>query len=77
MLQCFLFPISPLPLEDLLHYKLFKMILVFHLLIMQATTWVLVPLGASPNLLWDAAIKAALFRGLLHINAARRFGGMH
>ena len=53
------------------------MILALHLLIMQATTWVLVPSNTLLNPLWVAATKATLFRGLLHINAAMRFGKMH
>ena len=53
------------------------MILALHLLIVQATTWVLVPSDTFPSPLWVGTIKAALFKGLLHIYAARRFGGMH
>ena len=53
------------------------MILALHLLIMQATTRVLVPLDTFPNLLQVMATNAALFKGLIHINAARRFDGMH
>ena len=53
------------------------MILVLHLLIVQATTWVLVQSNTFLNPLWVGATKTALFGGLLHINVARRFGGMH
>ena len=47
------------------------MILAFHLLIIQAITWVLVPLDTLSGHLWVGADKAALFKGLLHINVAR------
>ena len=53
------------------------MILPFHLLIVQATTWVLILLNTFLNPFWVTAAKEALFRGLFHINAAKRFGGMH
>ena len=46
-------------------------ILTVHLLIMQVTTWVLVPSSAFLNLLWVAADKVTLFRGHSFINAAR------
>ena len=52
------------------------MILTLHLLIVQATTWVLILSDTFPNPLWVVAAKASLFKGLLHINAAMRFGGM-
>ena len=47
------------------------MILAVHLLIVQATTWVLVPLDILLSHLWVGAAKEALFKGLLHINVAR------
>ena len=47
------------------------MILALHLLVVQATTWVLVPSNTLTGPLWDAATKEALFRGLLYINAAK------
>ena len=53
------------------------MILALHLLIVQAITWVLVLLDTFSNPLWVAAAKVALFKGFLHINAGRRFGGKH
>ena len=53
------------------------MILALHLLIVQANTWVLVLSDTFPNPLWVVTAKAALFRSFLHINAVRKFGGMH
>ena len=52
-------------------YIPFQLILAFHLLIMQVTTWMLVLSAAFPNLLWVAATKVALFKGHFLINAAR------
>ena len=53
------------------------MILALYLLIVQATTWVFVLSDTFPSPLWVRVAKAALFRGLLHINIVRKFGGMH
>ena len=53
------------------------MILSFHLLIIQAITWVFVPSDTFPSPLWVGVAKVALFKGLLHINAAKMFSGMH
>ena len=73
-----IFQMNPLILGgSLTLYSIFFLILTFHLLIMQATTWVLVPLDTLPNFLWVAETKTVLFRGLLHINAARVFGEVH
>ena len=47
------------------------MILTLHLLISQATTWVLVSSDTLSGLLWVGVVKAALFKGLIDINAAR------
>ena len=47
------------------------MMLALHLSVVQATTWVLVPNDTLTGPLWVGATKATLFRGLLHINAAR------
>ena len=47
------------------------MILAFHLSIVQATTWVFVPLDTLIGSLWVEVTKATLFRGLIHINAVR------
>jgi len=48
------------------------MILALHLLIVQATTWVLVPSNTFSGSLWVGVAKAVLFRGLFHINAVRK-----
>ena len=53
------------------------MVLPLNLLIVQYTTWVFVPLDTFLSLLWVAAANTALFKDLLHINAARRFGEMN
>ena len=45
------------------------MISTLHLLIVQATIWVLVQSDTFASPLWVGVTKAALFRGLLHINA--------
>ena len=47
------------------------MILALHLSIVQPTAWVLVPSNTLTGPLWVGATKVALFRGLLHINAAK------
>ena len=54
------------------------MILTLHLLIIQITTWVLVPSDTlSDWSLWVGVAKTALFRGLIHINATRKFAAKH
>ena len=53
------------------------MILALHLLIIQATTWVLVPSDTLSGPLWVGATKVALFRGILYINAARKLAAEH
>ena len=58
-------------------YSLFWIIFTFHLLIIWTLTWVLVPLVTFPSSLWVAVAKIALFRGLLHINAANRVAVVH
>ena len=58
-------------------YSFFWMILILHLLVIWATTWVLVPLNTLFGLLWVVVAKATLFRGLLHINAARKLAAGH
>ena len=47
------------------------MILALHLSIIQATAWVPVLSDTLTSPLWVEATKTALFRGLLHINAAK------
>ena len=80
ILQCFVTKVSkiiqiarvlPFPRGLLTLYIPFQLILALHLLIMQVTSRVLVPLAALPNLLWVVATKAALFIGHFLINAAR------
>jgi len=44
--------------------------LILHLLIIWALTWVSVPSDTLFGFLWVVVDKAALFRGLLYINAA-------
>ena len=53
------------------------MILAFHLLIIQATTWVFVLSDTLSSPLWIGAAKTALFRSLLHINATRKLAVEH
>ena len=52
-------------------------ILILHLLIIYAITWVLVPSDTFFSFLWVAIAKTVLFRGLLHINAIRKVAAMH
>ena len=56
-------------------YSPSQLILTFHLLIRQVTTWVLVPSATFPHLLLVAVTEATLFRGPFPINAARTFVG--
>ena len=53
------------------------MILALHLLIIQSTTWVLVALDTLSGPLWVGIANAALFGGLLHINAAKKLVAKH
>ena len=53
------------------------MILTLHLLISQATTWVLVSSDTLSAPLCIEAANAALFRGLLYINAAKKLAAKH
>ena len=53
------------------------MILTLHLLIIQATTQVLVTLNILSSLLWVGTTNATLFRGLLNINVARKLAAGH
>ena len=66
---------SPSPFHGgiLTLYSPSQLILTFHLLIKQVTTWVLVPSAVFPHLLLVAATKATLFRGHFPINVARTF----
>ena len=57
-------------------YILLRTILILYLLIIWAFTWVPVPSNILFSFLWVAVAKVALFRGLLHINAARKVATM-
>ena len=63
---------SSIHVRSLTLYSSFWTILILHLLIIWATTWVLVPSDTLSGFLWVVVAKAALFRGLLHINVARK-----
>ena len=52
-------------------------ILILHLLIIWALTWVSVPLNTLSGFLWVVIANASLFRGFLNINAARKVAVMH
>ena len=58
-------------------YRLFLIIWILHLLIIWIPTWVPIPSDTPFSPLWVAAAKTALFRGLLHINAARKLVVVH
>ena len=58
-------------------YRPFLTIWALHLLIIQASTWAPIPSNTSFSSLWAALAKATLFRGLLHINAARKVVVVH
>ena len=53
-------------------YSSLRTILILHLLIIWALTWVSIPSNTLSGFLWVVVAKAALFRGLLNINAARK-----
>ena len=52
-------------------------ILILHLLIIWAFIWVSVPSDTLFGFLWIVVANAALFMGLLHINAARKVASVH
>ena len=62
---------SPLYGGPLTLYSSIWIILILYLLIIYATTWVLVPSDTFSSLLWVGVAKATLFKGPLHINAPR------
>ena len=64
-----LIPRSPLHGGFLLLYSPLLTILAFHLLIIQAYTWVSVPSDTLSGVLWVAVTEIAQLRGLVHINA--------
>ena len=77
MLRWFFFSLSlllfsdPLFLGGLSHYIVsFYTILIVHLFIIQAPTWVYVPSAIFFGSPWMVVVEIALFRGLLHINTA-------
>ena len=63
--------------ESFTLYILIWTIFTLHLLIIRALTWVLVPSDTLSGFLWVVVAKVALFRGLLHINAARKVAAVH
>ena len=52
-------------------------ILILHLLIIRASTWVFVPSDTFSDIQCIVVAKVTLFRGILHINAARKVVTMH
>ena len=68
---------SPIHEGSLTLYSSFWTILILHSSVIWAITWVLVPLDTFSGFLWVVVAKAALFRGLLHINAARKLAAGH
>ena len=68
---------SPFHEESSTLYNLFWIIFTLYLLIIWTLTWVLVPSATFPSSLWVAVAKVALFRRLLHINAANKVVVMH
>ena len=58
-------------------YRLSLIIWILHLLVTWTPTWTPIPSDTPFSPLWVVAAKAALFRGFLHINAARKAAVMH
>ena len=52
-------------------------ILTRHLLIIWTFIWVPIPSDTFFDFLWVVVAKTALFRGLLHINVARKVAAVH
>jgi len=79
LLQCSLsfFFSSFLHEESFTLYILLWIIFTLHLLIIRTLTWVLVPSDTLSGFLWVVVAEVVLFRGLLHINAARKVVSMH
>ena len=74
----FSFSFSPLShRRSLTLYSSLWTILILHLLIIWALTWVPVPSNTLFGFLWVVIAKATLFKGLLHINAAKRVVVVH
>ena len=61
----------PFLVGDLLPYMVFSWsILILHLLVILAHTWVHVPSAASSDVLWAAVTQIALSRGHVHVSGA-------
>ena len=58
-------------------YSSLWIILILHLLIIWALTWVHIPSDTFFGFLWVVVAKATLFRGLLHINVAKKVAAVH
>ena len=78
LLQCFFleFPILSSRKSLTLHRSQWT-ILTLHLLIIWALTQVSVPSDTLSGSLWVAVVKIVLFRGLFHINVARKVTTVH
>ena len=63
--------------ESFILYILLWIIFTLHLLIIRALTWILVTLDTLSGFLWVVVVEVVLFRGLLHINAARKVAAVH
>ena len=68
---------SSLHEESFTLYILLWIIFIFHLLIIRTFTWVTVPSDIIFGFLWVVVAKVVLFRGLLHINAAKKVATIH
>ena len=63
---------APLPCgRSLTLYSSLWSILVLHLLVIHAYTWVHIPSATPSNVLWAVMTQIALSRGHVHINGAR------
>ena len=63
---------TPLHGWSLTLYSSLWTILILHLLIIWAFTWVSVPSNTFSSFLWVVVVKATLFKGLFNINVARK-----
>ena len=73
----FFFASFPLLGDSYILYRPSFIIWALHLLIIQTPTWAPVTSDTLTSSLWVAVTKAALFRGLLFINAAKRVAVVH
>ena len=71
------FSLSPLHGGFSTLYRFFMIIWALHLLITWIPTWAPIPSDTLFSHLWVAAAKTTLFRGLLHINVARKVVIVH